>query len=72
LQNRNKFAPLDYIDWTDGQRTNDGMDDGTDGWKGRPPRDIIEVDKATRNNIKTMCVIHDGLAIPLISKMDIV
>jgi hypothetical protein len=48
------------------------MDDGTDGWKGRPPRDIIEVDKATRNNIKTMCVIHDGLAIPLISKMDIV
>jgi len=30
---------------TDGQR----RDDGTDGWKGQPPKDIIEVDSNLRD-----------------------
>jgi hypothetical protein len=33
--------PLFALDgWMEG-RMDDEMDDGTDGWKGRPPKDII-------------------------------
>jgi len=32
-------------DRTNGQKTDDETDDGMDRWKGRPPKDIIEVDE---------------------------
>ncbi len=37
-------------DWTDGQRT-DGQrtNDEMDGWKGRPPKDIIDLDNSLRD-----------------------